>query len=163
MISRRVWERTLWGIAGVGSAAAIVGARMAMPTSAAPVPVIWSAPSSATVVVPESLDTFARAVVQADLFRLDRAPAPVPYQVAAGQGSPTPPPAPAKPPLAVAGLIGGPPWVAILEGIPGQAGSILAHAGDVFGPLRVRKIDRNGVVITGMDTTWNLTLKHPWH
>ncbi len=73
-----------------------------------------------------------------------------------------PPPRPPKPKLALVGIVGGPPWVALLDGVPGQNGSALLHAGDTLAGLRVRTLGPNGVTITGLDTTWKLTLERPW-
>ncbi|MBX6330548.1 MAG: hypothetical protein IRY91_01740, partial [Gemmatimonadaceae bacterium] len=79
-----------------------------------------------------------------------------------GVAPPPPPPAPPKPALALAGLVGGPPWAALLDGVPGRDGTVLVHVGDTLGPLRVRSVSAAGVTISGMDTTWHLTLKRPW-
>lgn len=163
MMARRMVERGLWGVAGLGMAVAIIGTRMAMATPAAVTPVIWNASHGPVSLAHESLEVFARTIVRGDPFRIERAPAAVPYQAGPSPETGGTPPTPAKPPLALAGLIGGPPWAAILEGMPGQTGSVIARTGDVFGALRVRHIDHDGAVITGMDTTWILTLKHRWH
>jgi hypothetical protein len=32
----------------------------------------------------------------------------------------------------------------------------------MVGPLRVRRIERERVVIAGLDTVWTLTVREPW-
>jgi len=56
----------------------------------------------------------------------------------------------------------GPPWQAVLEGIPGKQGSVVVRVGDVFGELRIRSIRRDTVVVQGADTTWKLTVRRTW-
>jgi hypothetical protein len=73
-------------------------------------------------------------------------------------GAPPPPPPPQRPPLAVSGIVG-PPWVALLDGVPGRDAPVLVRAGDRVGELRVTQVRRDGVVVVGMDTTWWLSLK----
>jgi hypothetical protein len=60
------------------------------------------------------------------------------------------------------GIIGGPPWSAILEGIPGREGSVVLRRGDTIAALRVRAVRRDTVVVEGADTTWRLTVKRTW-
>lgn len=163
MISRRVCEVALWGIAAIGSAAAMIRAQKAIPRPRAPTPIIWGGPDWGTRIASESLEDYARTVVAADPFRLDRTPARVPYAPAVTMVTALPPPVAARPSLTLAGLVGGPRWAGIVEGIPGMTPSAIVHAGDVLGTLRIRKVDQHGVVISGIDTTWILTLKRPWH
>jgi hypothetical protein len=64
----------------------------------------------------------------------------------------------ARPRLSLRGIVGGPPWSAILEGIPGRSTSVAVTSGDHFGDLHVRRIDASEVVITGNDTIWRLRM-----
>jgi hypothetical protein len=112
---------------------------------------------------PDSLAAAADAITAIDPFRLEHRPSTVAYRPELEGTPPTPrPPAPPKPTLALAGLVGGPPWAALLDGVPGRDESVLVHAGEVLGGLQVRRVSAAGVTISGMDTTWHLTLKHPW-
>jgi hypothetical protein len=72
-----------------------------------------------------------------------------------------PPPQPPRVPLVLAGVIG-PPWQALIEGIPGHSGAVVVRAGDRVEDLRVLSITRDRAVIQGADTTWRLTLKQTW-
>jgi hypothetical protein len=98
-------------------------------------------------------------------FRLTREPSTVPY-APDRDGAPPPPPPPPKPPIAVSGIIG-PPWVAVLEGVPAHEGSLLAKVGDTvsrspFALLTIRAIRHDTVVVHAADTTWMLTVRHVW-
>jgi hypothetical protein len=113
----------------------------------------------------DSIDDAASATSDHDPFRLTREPSAVPYD-AGGEVVAASAPAPPKPPLALSGIVG-PPWVAVLEGVPGRTGSVLAKAGDTLArpPLAlvvVHRIWRDTVVVVGTDTTWTLTVYHPW-
>jgi hypothetical protein len=111
-----------------------------------------------------ALAAMANRVTEQDPFRADRKQAPLPFShLAEGMSaSPPPPPAPPKPPLFLRGTVGGPKWEALLEGVPGREGSVLVLQGDTIAGLRVRRTSRDTVVVTGMDTTWTLTVRHTW-
>jgi hypothetical protein len=118
------------------------------------------------------LSTAARVVAAGDPFRLDRVPAPIGSQPPGMPGMPSGimpgmmpppfvPPRPPSPALLVSGIVG-PPWQAVLEGVPGQQGAVVVRAGTVLGDLRVRSVTRDRVVVAGPDTTWNLSVRKPW-
>jgi hypothetical protein len=75
-----------------------------------------------------------------------------------------PPPKPPNPPLALVGLVGSgrSQWAAALDGIPGRTGTTLVHVGDTLAGLRIRRIGRDTVIVTGPDTTWQLTVRRAW-
>lgn len=95
-------------------------------------------------------------------FRLDRKPADVRYNPWEPVAVAAPPPAPPRPPLALAGLIGGPPWSALVEGIPGREGGVLLQAGDSVNGIRLVAIRGDTAVLSGFDTTWALTARRAW-
>jgi prophage tail gpP-like protein len=53
-------------------------------------------------------------------------------------------------------------WEAVIAGIPGRDGSVVVRAGDTLEGLRIRRIDRDTVVVGAVDTTWKLTVKGVW-
>lgn len=113
----------------------------------------------------DSVRAAAARVVEHDPFRLDHHPATVHYrpeQEGGAQQSPPPPPKPPKPHLALSGIVGGPPWSAILDSVPGRDGGVLVRKGDTLGGLRVRSVGRDTVIVQGADTVWKLTVKRPW-
>jgi hypothetical protein len=105
----------------------------------------------------ESIDAAARTVAQTDPFRLDRQPASIPYRP--DLEGVIPPPKPPKPQPVLAGLVGA---TALLDGVPGHAATAIVHAGDTLGGLRIRRITRDTVIVSGSDTTWRLTLRRAW-
>jgi hypothetical protein len=106
----------------------------------------------------ESLRVAAAYLVETDPFRVDRRPSSVAYRPDL-EGAPPPPPRPPKPTLVLRGIIGGPPWEAIVDGVPERSTSTVLRQGDVVGALRVRAVGRDTVVIQGADTTWRLTMR----
>jgi hypothetical protein len=111
----------------------------------------------------DSLAHFALIISEHDPFRLDRRPTTSPFhpELLGATSSPTPA-RPPRPPLALAGIVGGPPWEALVDGIPGHDASVLVREGDVVSDFQVRSIDRDTLVLKGADTTWRLGMKHPW-
>lgn len=68
-----------------------------------------------------------------------------------------------KPALVLTGLVLGREPAALLEGLPGIEGPVVARPGQSIGALRVMSVDSAGVVIRGMDTTWTLRVRRPWN
>jgi len=106
----------------------------------------------------------AARVAEHDPFRIDHRPATVPYrpELEGGAPQPPPPPKPPKPHLALSGIVGGPPWSAILDSVPGRDGSVLVRKGDTLGGLKVRSVGRDTVIVQGADTVWKLIVKRAW-
>jgi hypothetical protein len=102
----------------------------------------------------DSLDALAQSVIDRDPFRIARAPASLPY----AQGSSEAPPTPAvRPNFVLRGIIG-PPWMAILDGIPGAPSGSVVQSGATFERIVIKRITRDSVVIQGADTTWRLAI-----
>ena len=119
-----------------------------------------------TLVIPtDSVRAAAARIAVHDPFRLDHHPASVPYTLGGEPGAqhaPPPAPKPPKPHLALSGIVGGPPWSAILDSVPGRDGSVLVQKGDTLGGLKVRSVGRDTVIVQGADTVWKLIVKRPW-
>jgi hypothetical protein len=114
--------------------------------------------------IAEKIKSATTRIVERDLFRLDRHPSNVAYQ-AELQGTRVPPAPPniPHPRLILVGTIGGPPWVALLAGLPGHEGvSTLVHGGESFSGLKIGSIGRDSIVVQGSDTTWRLSVTSPW-
>jgi len=110
-------------------------------------------------IVAESL---APPAVGHDPFRFARRPAAVAYDpLRIGQ---PPVPTASKPVLTLLGIVwdGGKDPTALLEGLPGLDGPRSVRIGDVVNALHVKRIDRDRVMIVGLDTTWTLTVREPW-
>ena len=162
-MTRRV-ERSLWLLTALFGALAIAGWRSAGPlvvdasrsdARRAADGARASSPVAAAVVA-----TLAESITARDPFRLDRRPSAVGFGAQSGPTQIVPDQS-RRPQLLLSGVFG-PPWQAVLEGIPGRDGSVVVRVGDVFGELRVRSIRRDTVVVQGADTTWKLTVRHLW-
>ena len=67
-----------------------------------------------------------------------------------------------KPVLRLTGILWGSEPVALLEGVPGQEGAVVVREGESVGALRVIRVERSRVLLSGFDTTWTLTVRQPW-
>src|SRR5207247_10370224 len=111
---------------------------------------------------PLAKDSLSGGMIAHDPFRVARRPSPVAYDpVRVGQ-----PPAltPPKPALALVGIVwdGGSDPTALLEGLPGVEGPRVVRTGESVASLRVKRIERERVVVVGLDTVWVLMVREPW-
>lgn len=159
-MSPRVLERTMWGMVLLLLCAAVAGWREGTIRAATPVGVSDRVPTAVIRFAPDTLDAWESEIVDGDLFRASRAPSPVAFGSATGSATPSTPRAlPLS--LSVTGIIG-PPWEAVVEGMPGKETGVVVRPGDRYGELRVRTVRRDTVVIQGADTTWRLTVRRAW-
>jgi len=64
--------------------------------------------------------------------------------------------------LSLAGIVGGPPWMALIEGIPGhESGAVLIQGEEING-FRLESIRGDTAVLVGFDSTWVLVPKQVW-
>lgn len=122
--------------------------------AAAPVLTHRTLRSGATLSLPDLLD----AITSRALFSPDRtfehAFEPASVEVVAEVRE-------VKPHLVLRGLAGGPPWSALVEGIPEFPGQVILTQHDSVAGLIIARVKRDTVVIRGRDTTWTLTLDGP--
>ncbi len=124
-----------------------------------------ASPVSGAPVIPANLasDTIERAAdeaIDANPFRLSRAPSEVPYTRARTVMLPNAPQPPRiRPTMVVKGIIGGPPFQAVVDGIPGAPPGTVVRNGSTFDQLTVRSVTRDSVIVQGPDTTWRLGLR----
>ncbi len=148
-------------------AAATVIASIGAWTTAIPAAPIEEHPPTIGSLPPARPDTLAIAASAArlrsrDPFRIERRPAEIRYNPWEPVVASAPAPTPARPPLALAGLMGGPPWNALLEGVPGRETGVLLQLGDSAGGIRFVALHGDTVMLAGFDTTWSLTARRPW-
>jgi hypothetical protein len=156
-------EPALWGTSAIlliWLAAGRVRESRATPVRSAPAP-IAAAPSAIEMIAPESLAAAVDLARDGNLFRRERQPSDPSAQVLGGAPPPMQPPQPPKPHPVLRGLLGGPPWEAVLEGLPGREGNVVMRVGESAGGLTVRAVRRDTVILQGSDTTWKLTLRRP--
>src|SRR6478735_2964269 len=89
----------------------------------------------------------------------DSVPASVRFDPAVRDESVSPAVPLIRPTLVLKAIIGGPPWQAVIDGIPGQPPGTIAGPGARFDRLVVRSVTRDTVVVQGPDTTWSLAFK----
>jgi hypothetical protein len=107
-----------------------------------------------------SIDEAANSIVDNDPFRLTNSPPLVRFDLAADGATPTvaalrPP----RPVLTLKAIVGGPPWQAVIDGIPGEPAGTVAEQGRRFDKLLVRAVTRDSVVVQGPDTSWVLNFR----
>lgn len=123
--------------------------------------VIVRAPSLVPVDEDSIIDA-ATAVAANDPFRLSNAPAAIAFSPSLEGGGLGGGAAPVvvrvRPTLALRGIIGGPPWQAIVDGLPGQPPGSIVRPGMTFDKLVIRSISRDTVLVQSPDTSWKLTL-----
>ncbi|HEX2781383.1 MAG TPA: hypothetical protein VHM30_17910 [Gemmatimonadaceae bacterium] len=160
-MSSRMIERAMWILGAVGLVVAGIGWRGGVARQPLLEGPIAEGTDSLTDVDAALIAENVERIVTNDVFRATRRPSPVAFAPTA-DGIPIAPPArPSRPQLAVTGIIG-PPWEAVLEGVPGRDGSVVARVGDSFGDLRVHEVRRDTVVVRGADTTWRLAVRRAW-
>jgi len=136
------------------------GAAIRVSPPSVAVPPIATADDSASVWLSDADDVIASS----DPFRVARVPAAVAFRPdaegTAGVVARSMPAAPTvRPTLTLKAIVGGPPWQAIVDGIPGQTSGTVVRAGAVFDHLVVRDVTRDSVVVEGPDTSWVLAFR----
>jgi hypothetical protein len=158
----RALEPALWAITITAIAVTAVEVAHLAAHPRVPAPAIWASADMSWPMHRDSLDDAAARIVEHDPFRVERRPPDVAFGTQAG-GTSASTAAPAKPQLTVSGIVGGPPWAALLNGVPGHEGTVLVHAGDALSGFTVLAVHAASLTISGMDTTWHLTVNDPWH
>jgi len=149
---------------GMASVGLVLGVRLvAAPLVRVAIP--QRAASTAQVAAPPvetHPDSLAAALIARDPFRITRRPSNVVYDPIR-LAQPATPPVP-KPTLTLVGIVwdGGRDPTALVEGLPGADGPRPVRSGETIAGLRVKTIKPDRVVITGLDTTWTLTVREPW-
>lgn len=123
-------------------------------------------PSLATIASADSLDTLVDVIRDGDVFRLARRPSNTAFEAksplsASVQQNPPPQPT-IHAPLLLKAIVGGPPWQAVIDGIPGQPAGTLVRSGDKYEKIVVRSIGRDTVVIQSPDSTFRLVMRSAW-
>ncbi len=149
---------------GVASVGLVLGVRLvAAPLVRVDIPQRAASPAQiAAPPVGTHPDSFAGALVARDPFRVTRRPSNVVYDPVR-LAQPATPPAP-KPALVLVGIVwdSGRDPTALVEGLPGADGPRPVRRDETIAGLRVKTIKPDRVVITGLDTTWTLTVREPW-
>ncbi len=114
---------------------------------------------------PLELEAAARGFSTRNPFRFQRRPTEVRFGSPRGAAAPQVPLEAEEPDLSrvsLAGIVGGPPWAVILEGLPGAERGVLIQVGDQAHGVTVRDVRGDAAVLSSADTTWTVSLKPPW-
>jgi hypothetical protein len=104
----------------------------------------------------ELLADAAERAADRNLFRDDRGRT----EVAESPEPVTPSkPAIAIPALTLRGIVGGPPWNAIIDGLPGRPSGTVVRDGESVAGFSFHVTARDAVLIRGADTSWILTFR----
>lgn len=150
-------------VGGVCLALSVSGAvrwRAALP-SIVGVPATVGSVRGAAAPPPDSLlGSAEELIVSNDPFRLSNTPPTVRFNPASdaaiGVGVSLPV---VRPTLSLKAIVGGPPWQAIVDGLPGVSPGTMIQPGAVFDKLAVRAVTRDSVIIQGPDTAWVLSFR----
>ena len=108
------------------------------------------------VISDSALEEAEGLAVTNDPFRLSNSPPETRFDPSSDGSVRAFAPAPVRPVFALKAIVGGPPWQAVIDGIPGQPAGTVARMGDRYDKLVVRFVTRDSVVIKGPDTSWVL-------
>lgn len=118
------------------------------------------APARASALSPSdsALEEAEDLTVTNDPFRLSNSPPDARYDPAneSAQATRAFTPPPVRPTFVLRAIVGGPPWHAVVDGIPGQPAGTVTRQGAQFDKLVVRSVTRDSVIIQGPDTSWVL-------
>jgi hypothetical protein len=118
--------------------------------------------SPETASTPDSLADWEATLVDNDVFRFANGPSSSPYEPAVGDvltGARDVAPRTVRPMLVLKAIVGGPPWQAVIEGLPGQSAAVVTRTGEKFEGLVVRSVTRDSVIVQASDTTWVLAFR----
>jgi hypothetical protein len=154
-MNTRVVERALWSGTALSAASAVwIWFCQRPPAVRARDFSIMSAPPPSAFTA-KSLMTAVDDAVSDDLFRPERT-APQPARdstpVTAVQQ------APLRPKFVLRGLIGGPPWDVIIDGLPGRPAGTVVRDGETVAGFSIQVTGQSAVRVHGADTTWVLVL-----
>jgi hypothetical protein len=153
--------RGMWsiGLLGVARSVWTIGQAPVHEHGASAIGVPVLAPASQRPTSDSLIDAVA-AMTAENLFRPDRSAVEEGVMSTNQPQSTMPVPTTPRPNLLLRGILGGPPWDAIIDGVPGREGAVVLRAGQTVNGLAVRSVGRDTVIIRGADTTWTLFLRH---
>jgi len=156
-------ERILWSIGALCVVLAVVGWRYGVPTTGTATGAEPAATPTIMMFHDSQIAAAGQQTTTHNPFRLNRSPANVPF------GTPDVPPAPPPPPppsplatVALKGIVGGPPWRAILSGVPGRERNVVVNTGDTLGGIRIKQVRHDRIILADKDSAITLTLRRVW-
>lgn len=155
-------EQGFWAI-GIAGLSAGVLVSIPAPARGDPSPVPPSLPATpAWAPSTDSLENAVSVIEAGNLFRSDRVSATESEPEARAPSGQPPVPPNARPQLSLRGLVGGPPWDAIIDGIPGRDGPVVLRSGQPTAGFTLHRVRHDTAIIHSPDTIWKLTLRRTW-
>ncbi len=161
MTMRRIAEASVWALAVGAVVGSVTAWTRAIPDARVEPRLVPWLPGEPRRIEIQEIRGAATTLRDRNPFRIERAPTSLRF------GSPPAVPEPVAaesqlPNLALAGIVGGPPWLALVEGIPGrEIGAILVEGAELNG-IRLERLRGDTAVLSGLDTTWVLLPKRAW-
>lgn len=155
-MTSRLLVRTGWGLALLVFGASIIryrdaGRRTRSPSSG----IVHAGPDMPVRVTADSLLGAMDRVSESGLFASDS-------DNESDDGSTAPPlnptAVPMRPTITLRGLLGGPPWIAVVQGLPGIPGPVVLRSGDTLAGFSIVRAGRDSVVLSGNGTSLTLSL-----
>ena len=154
-------EMGIWMVSAVLIAATGFRVHSEAHTAGASAVVSSSVHSTAAAPSREEITKAVDEVVDGNIFQRERESSPPEQVVKQLAPEPPRPPAPPKPQLQLRGVVGGPPWDAVLDGVPGRQAGVVVRLGEHIAGLGIVALKPDTVVVAGFDTTWTLTIRRP--
>lgn len=111
--------------------------------------------ASAVMLDADSLAAAADAATSGNIFREDRG---VSVEVDSSTEPVMAPRHASLPSLTLRGILGGPPWEVIIDGLPGRSGGTVVRDGETVAGWSIRVTSRDSVRLSSADTVWYLVL-----
>lgn len=156
-MNERLLERALWSVTVVGALATLAVWLRPAVRDASGQALVLSTAAAPALLDGDSLMAAAESAIDNDLFQPQRA-RPQAEDAISMPAIAVAPRAPA-PRLTLRGVIGGPPWDVIIDGIPGRPAGTVMRDGETISGFSVRVAARDTVRVRGADTTWILVLQ----
>jgi hypothetical protein len=160
MTINRISPAGLWSLATLVGLGAVVSSWAAVPNLTIDPQVLPDTPPPISATDTTVLGALAATIQAQNPFRIGRTPSDVrfdPMEPVPMNAESTDSVIISRPALILVGILGGPPWNALVDGIPEHHGSVLLRLGEQAGGIRFDQIRGDTVVLAGHDTTWTLT------
>lgn len=69
---------------------------------------------------------------------------------------------PRLPPIILRGIVGGPPWLAVVDSGGTGGSAVILQRGDRFAGARIQSISRTAIIVRRRDSTLTLSLTDKW-
>jgi hypothetical protein len=158
-----VIEIIAWAVAVMSVVSAVWAWVNSIPVAHVETGFIPPAPEASRHIDVKTILSASAVLRDRDPFRVERAPTSVRFGAAPVTPSePAVETRPERPKLVLAGIVGGPPWMALVEGVPGREGGVILVQGETMNGIRLDRLWSDSAALSDSDTTWVLSPKRVW-